>query len=121
MDLVIPGAVFPARVPAIRDSGIIMLMPDEIRYAESAGHVVWLETDQGRLQAVLPGFENVTRRLLPLGFLRVHRRFVVNVGRIRRVDRSTTGSLTLSTAEETQEAIPVSRRNEARVREVLGI
>jgi DNA-binding LytR/AlgR family response regulator len=129
MDLVSPpgdsgpssGAVFPARIAAVRDNTIVMLMPDEVRYAQSDGHVVWLQTDQGRLRAALPGFANVARRLLPLGFLRVHRRYVVNVGRIRQINRSATGILTLTTDEGAREVIPVSRRNEAEVRQVLGI
>lgn len=115
------GAVFPDRIAAVRGGIIVMLVPAEVRYARSAGHAVWLHTDQGSLRAVLPGLTNVARRLLPLGFLRVHRQYVVNVGRIRQLDRSATGILMLTTGDGAQEAIPVSRRYEAELRQVLGL
>jgi sigma-54 dependent transcriptional regulator, acetoin dehydrogenase operon transcriptional activator AcoR len=114
-------AAFPARIAAVRDNVIIMLMPIEVWYAQSDGNIVWFQTDQGRLKASLSGFSNVVRHLLPLGFLRIHRQYVVNLARIRQVFRSTTGTLMLTTGEEGAEAIPVARRNEGAVRRVLGI
>lgn len=116
-----PGDAFPVRIAAVRGGTIVMLAPAEVRYARSAGHAVWLHTDHGSLRAVLPGLANVARRLLPLGFLRVHRQYVVNIGRIRQLDRSATGVLMLTTDGDAQEAVPVSRRNEAELRQALGI
>jgi sigma-54 dependent transcriptional regulator, acetoin dehydrogenase operon transcriptional activator AcoR len=114
-------AAFPARIAAVRDDNIIILMPIEVWYAQSDGNVVWFQTDEGRLRATLSGFSNVARHLLPLGFLRIHRQYIVNVARIRKVCRSQTGTLMLTTGEEGTGVIPVARRNEGAIRRALGI
>ena len=113
---------FPARIAGIRDGHIIVLSPDEVRYAEADGHTVWLETDHGRLRAAIRGFNNVEKRLSPLGFLRIHRRYIVNIARITAVDRVLkAGGLKLSTDVDGNESIPVSRRNVALLRRAVGI
>ena len=111
----------PRRIAALRGSRIVLLAPEEIRYAEADRHVVWLMTTQGRLRAVARGLDNVERELGAPTFLRVHRRFLVNVSRIRELEVGFKGALTLSTSSREYEAIPVSRRHAPELRRVLGL
>ncbi|MFC5993662.1 LytTR family transcriptional regulator DNA-binding domain-containing protein [Pseudonocardia hispaniensis] len=110
------------RIIGIRDDRLIILAPAEIRYAEAGKHAVWLITDQGRVRAAGRGMEGVERALEPFGFLRVHRSYLVNVHRIREVERGfSKGTLTVSTQHHGREGIPVARRQAAELRRRLGI
>jgi hypothetical protein len=112
---------FPARIPALRGSRIVLLFPQEIRYAQADNHAVWLVTDQGRFRAATRGLDHVERLLNPSTFLRVHRRFIVNLGRVRELEYGFKGALTMTTSSRENEAIPVSRRHVGRVRHALGL
>lgn len=111
----------PRRIPAVRDGRILLLLPEEIRYAEAVRHDVWLMTDRGRVRAAIHGMGNVERELVPFGFMRIHRSYVVNLARIREISRRGKGVLTLSTHPQKQEAIPVSRRCAVELRQHLGL
>jgi DNA-binding LytR/AlgR family response regulator len=111
---------FPPRIGAIRGTRIVLLSPQEIRYAEADSHAVWLMTDRGRLRAAARGIDNIERQLSPSVFLRVHRRYIVNVGRVKEVEQGFKGALTLTTSSCEHEGIPVSRRHSAQLRRALG-
>ena len=76
--------------------------------------------DQGRLQAVSSGLDKLDNELANAGFLRVHRRYVVNLSRVREVERRDRGELVLVMDDENT-IVPVSRRNARAVRRALGI
>jgi DNA-binding LytR/AlgR family response regulator len=82
---------------------------------------VWLHTDQGRLRAASPGLDKLDGELAEAGFLRVHRRYVVNLGRVREVERGRGGELTLVMDDRTSTMVPVSRRSAPAVRRALDI
>ncbi|MHA6794511.1 LytTR family DNA-binding domain-containing protein [Pseudonocardia bannensis] len=110
------------RIVGICENRLIILTPNEIRYAEADRHAVWLVTDRGRVRAASRGIDNVERELAPFGFLRVHRGYLVNVQRIREVDQGfCKGTLTVSTQHHGREVIPVARRHVPRLRTVLSI
>jgi DNA-binding LytR/AlgR family response regulator len=111
----------PARVSAVRDGRILLLPPEEIRYAEAARHDVWLVTDHGRVRANTHGIENIERELDLFGFMRVHRSYLVNLKRVRAVHNHGKGVLTLSTLAHGHERIPVSRRCSVALRQKLGL
>ncbi|WP_300012360.1 LytTR family transcriptional regulator DNA-binding domain-containing protein [Pseudonocardia sp.] len=112
----------PFRMVGIRGNRLILIAPEEIRYAEADRHVVWLVTDRGRVRAAERGLAHVEDRLRRFGFLRVHRSYLVNVGRIREVERGIgPGTLTVSTRHHGREAVPVSRRHVPRLRAALGM
>lgn len=115
-----PG-LLPGRVIARRDDRLIVLALAEIRYAESAGNVIWLATDHGRLRANAHGLDNLERELESHGFLRVHRRYLVNLRRIREIDQGFKGSLYLITDVRSHETVPVSRRHAPTLRRALGV
>ncbi|WP_158703536.1 LytTR family DNA-binding domain-containing protein [Pseudonocardia dioxanivorans] len=111
----------PGRVPAESERCVLLLDPGEIRFAEAQGHTVWLITDRGRLRARTRGIDNVERQLAEHGFLRVHRSFLVNPDRVRRIDQKGNGVIALSTDPCRSEDIPVARRSTLAVRRVLGL
>jgi hypothetical protein len=111
----------PRRVVAVRDNRMVLLQLPEVSVAESDGNDVWLSTDQGRLRAASQSLDKLDGELADVGFLRVHRRYVVNLRRIREVERGVKGELLLIMGDRAAEAVPVSRRNAPAVRRALGI
>jgi hypothetical protein len=112
---------YPHRVVALRDDRWVLLDPREIRYAETDRDNVWLATDQGRLLAAVRGLDHLEHELAGRGFLRVHRRFLVNLGRVREVEQGFKGALFLATGTRSHETVPVARRHVPEVRQALGL
>jgi hypothetical protein len=112
---------FPDRVIALRDDRWVLLDPREIRYAETDHDNVWLVSDQGRLLAAVRGLDRLERELTGRGFLRVHRGFLVNLGRVREIEQGFRGALFLATDTRSHETVPVARRQVPRVRQALGL
>jgi sigma-54 dependent transcriptional regulator, acetoin dehydrogenase operon transcriptional activator AcoR len=100
---------------------MVLLHRPEVRYAEADGNTVWLVTDEGRLQAAVRGIEKLEEELAGGEFLRVHRRFLVNLSSVRAVDRGHKGELSLIMDGAAREAVPVSRRNVPALRRALGL
>ena len=109
------------RVVALRDDRWVLLDPREIRFAEADRNNVWLTSDQGRLLAAARGLDHLEHQLTDKGFLRVHRRFLVNLGRVREVEQGFKGTLYLATDVQPREVVPVSRRHAPHLRKVLGL
>ena len=111
----------PRRVVAMRDNRMVLLRLPEVSFAESQGNDVWLSTDQGRLRAASAGLDKFDGELADAGFLRVHRRYVVNLSRIREIERGVKGELSVVMDDRTNTMVPVSRRNAPAVRRALDI
>jgi sigma-54 dependent transcriptional regulator, acetoin dehydrogenase operon transcriptional activator AcoR len=111
----------PRRLVALRDNRMVLLQLPEVAFAESEGNDVWLSTDQGRLRAASQSLDKLDGELADAGFLRVHRRYVVNLSRIREIERGLKGELLLVMDDGTKEMVPVSRRNAPAVRRALDI
>ena len=79
----------------MRDNRMVLLRLPEVSFAESEGNDVWLSTDQGRLRAASQGLDKLDGELADAGFLRVHRRYVVNLSRVREIERGRGGELSL--------------------------
>nr|GLK33766.1 hypothetical protein GCM10017611_06090 [Rhodococcus wratislaviensis] len=105
----------------VRENRMVLLRLPEVLFAESDGNDVWLSTDQGRLRAASPGLDKLDHELTHAGFLRVHRQYVVNLNRIREVERREKGELILVMDDHENTMVPVSRRNARAVRLALGI
>ncbi|HXP57821.1 MAG TPA: LytTR family transcriptional regulator DNA-binding domain-containing protein [Streptosporangiaceae bacterium] len=115
------GQLLVSRVVALRDDRSVLLDPREIRFAEADRNNVWLTSDQGRLQAAARGLDHLEHQLTGKGFLRVHRRFLVNLGRVREVEQGFKGTLYLATDVPAHEVVPVSRRHAPQLRQALGL
>ncbi|MBB4686906.1 DNA-binding protein [Amycolatopsis jiangsuensis] len=111
----------PHRVVAIRGNRMVLLQLPEVSFAQSDGNDVWLSTDEGRLRSASPGLDKLETELSDSGFLRVHRQYVVNLSRIREVERRFKGELFLVMDDQEKTMVPVSRRNTPVVRRALNI
>ncbi|MFJ7217461.1 LytTR family transcriptional regulator DNA-binding domain-containing protein [Amycolatopsis sp. NPDC098790] len=111
----------PHRMVATRENRMVLLRLPEVSFAQSDGNDVWLSTDQGLLRSALPGLDRLETELSGSGFLRVHRQYVVNLSRIREVERRYKGELFLVMDDREQTMVPVSRRNAPTVRRALEI
>lgn len=109
------------RVVGVRENRMVLLRVPEVLFAESDGNDVVLSTDQGRLRAATPGLDKLDDELTPSGFLRVHRQYVVNLSRVREVERREKGELVLVMDDRENTMVPVSRRNAHAVRRALGV
>jgi sigma-54 dependent transcriptional regulator, acetoin dehydrogenase operon transcriptional activator AcoR len=116
-----PGLSPPARIVGLSGERMVLLRRPEVRYAEADGNDVWLVTDEGRLHAAVRGIDRLEEELAGSEFLRVHRRFLVNLNCVRAVDRGARGELSLIMDGGAREAVPVSRRNVPAVRRALGL
>ena len=111
----------PARIVGVSGERMVLLHRPEVRFAEADGNDVWLVTDEGRLQAAVRGIDKLEEELAGGEFLRVHRRFLVNLGCVRAVERGQRGELSLIMDGTGRDAVPVSRRNVPAVRRALGV
>ncbi len=111
----------PRRIVAVRGERLVLLRPAEVCTAEADGNDVWLSTDRGRLQGAIQSLDKLEGEFTTSGFLRVHRRFLVNLNRVREVERGFKGELFLIMDTRGNESVPVSRRNVPLVRRALGI
>jgi hypothetical protein len=116
-----PGLGPPPRVVGVSGERMVLLRRPEVHFAEADGNDVWLVTDEGRLQAAVHGIDRLEDELGGGEFLRVHRRFIVNLSCVRAVDRGSRGELSLIMDGAASEAVPVSRRNVPAVRRALGL
>ena len=116
-----PGLSPPPRIVGVSGDRMVLLRRPEVRFAEADGNDVWLVTDEGRLQAAVRGIDKLEEELAGGEFLRVHRRFLVNLTCVRAVDRGSRGELSLIMAGGEREPVPVSRRNVPAVRRALGL
>jgi sigma-54 dependent transcriptional regulator, acetoin dehydrogenase operon transcriptional activator AcoR len=111
----------PPRVVGVSGERMVLLRRPEVHFAEADGNDVWLVTDEGRLQAAVHGIDKLEEELAGDEFLRVHRRFIVNLTCVRAVDRGARGELLLIMEGAAPESVPVSRRNVPAVRRALGL
>jgi hypothetical protein len=111
----------PPRIVGVTGERMVLLRRPEVRFAEAHGNEVWLVTDEGRLLAAVHGIDRLEEELAGGEFLRVHRRFIVNLSCVRAVDRGPRGELSLIMDGTAREAVPVSRRNVPEVRRALGL
>src|SRR3954471_7580433 len=116
-----PRLSAPTRIVGVSGERMVLLHRPEVRFAEADGNDVWLVTEEGRLQASVRGIDKLEDEVAGSEFLRVHRRFLVNLSCVRAIDRGERGELLLVMDSTTREAVPVSRRNVHAVRRALGI
>jgi sigma-54 dependent transcriptional regulator, acetoin dehydrogenase operon transcriptional activator AcoR len=111
----------PSRIVGLTGERMVLLHRPEVSLAEADGNDVWLVTDEGRLQAAVRGIDKLEEELEGSEFLRVHRRFLVNLSRVRALDRGERGELLLIMEGPGRDSVPVSRRNVPAVRRALGL
>ncbi len=108
----------PPRLPLETRQGIVLLAPEEISHAQLDGALVTVYTTRGPFLCDLPLHE-LADRLAPHGFLRVHRRALLNLAKVVRLEPAETGGFLARTADG--QAIEVSRQAARDLRRRLGL
>jgi DNA-binding LytR/AlgR family response regulator len=99
-----------------RGGGTRMLARGSILYLEAHGDYVRVIADDGRFLMREP-LSAIERRWEPFGFVRAHRRFLVNLRRVVELHPQLNGTALLVLGDGTQ--VPVARRQAAELRRRL--
>ena len=117
-----PAELPAGRVPLPTRSGVLLLDPAEIRCVLIEGESAVLHTDRGR-HFTDQRLSDIEARLAAAGggaaFLRVHRRALVNLRRVLRLEDQPTGGYLAHT--DGGEAAPVSRKVARELRRQWGL
>src|SRR5205814_10119267 len=81
---------FPARLAIETRQGIVLLAPQEISHLELDGALVTVHTQRGQFLCDLP-LNDLEAQLAPHGFLRAHRRSLLNLAHVTRLEPAETG------------------------------
>jgi two-component system LytT family response regulator len=112
------GDSLPPRLPLETRQGIVLLAPDEISHAQLDGALVAVHTSRGEFLCDLP-LNDLAERLAPHGFLRVHRKALLNLAKVVRLEPVETGGFVARTADG--QAVEVSRQAARDLRRRLGL
>jgi two-component system response regulator LytT len=108
------------RIPVEKAGKKLLLQVEDIFYIMAKDDYSYLHTDGERYLSTI-SLAALEKRLQPMGFFRVHRRYLVNLSCVKEVVPMYGGTLllTLNDAEETQ--VPVSRRRVPSLKRALGL
>lgn len=98
--------------------GIVFIAPDEISHAEYDGFLVTLHVGD-RFIATDLSLTELETRLAPSRFERVHRRHLLNLDHVERLEPLPSGGYTAHT--KSGDEVPVSRQAARQLRKRLGI
>ena len=116
-----PAAAAPAaapRIPCEKDGTTLFLDLRDVAFVRAEGHFTHVYAG-GRRHYCAWSITEAARRLLPQGFLKVHRSYLVNPARVIGFERRKDNGLCRFDDPELPPA-PVSRSNLKTVREALG-
>lgn len=102
------------------DGTTLLFDPREVDFIESANRVNYASV-RGQLYATSLTMDELDRQLERYGFFRCHRSFIVNVQRIRAVERYTRNSFNLSLSDVAGSSVPLSKGRAEALRERLGM
>lgn len=110
----------PPRVPAESGGKTVLLSPSEIVFAYARGEQVYVKLHREHLPCRFT-LRDLEMRLRSYGFLRVHRKFLVNLHHVREVVPYFKGAIACVVDDAERTEIPVSRDLSAHVRRLLGL
>jgi DNA-binding LytR/AlgR family response regulator len=109
-----------ATVPVQKDGHTLLIATDDILYAAAYDNYSRLLTEEGRFLCTL-SLRSLQEKLTPQGFMRAHRRFLVNTAHVVKVSPEYGGGLLLTLDDQAATCIPVSRRRAPHVKKTLGL
>lgn len=111
-----PPGTFATRI-AVKDGGAVVLIPAaKLDYAEARDDSVALKAE-GKIYQKAQTLASLEEALDPARFLRVHRSYVLNLDRLRRIEAYSKNSHVAVLGDGTR--IPISREGHARLKERL--
>ena len=108
------------KIPTKKNDKIILFNPPEIDYIESVEGEVSIYV-AGEAYPCSLTLTELEQRLLPLGFFRCHRSYIVNLQKVREIITWTKNSYSLSIHTTTKTTVPLSKNKLASLKELIGI
>jgi two-component system response regulator LytT len=108
------------RLPVTVRNQILLIPSDEIRMASIEGEQVVVRTSEGRYPTRL-NLTDFEARVRGRGFLRVHRRYVVNLRHVVSIQGFFNGTYLLKLSGVPDLTVPVSRRHAQQLRAALRL
>jgi len=109
--------VTPSRIPAKRGAKILLLDPAEVIWFESEGELVHARTAEGRALVERPLGD--LEEQLAASFFRIHRSYLVNLSKIAVIVPEEGGTYRVVMRDEARTALPLSRRQAQKLREII--
>lgn len=97
------------QIPCERDGSKVFVAPGEVALVRADGHYTQIYTDDERFFCVWPITE-ATKRLTPAGFMKSHRSYLINPGKVARFERTKDKGSLIFGSDYVPKA-PVSRSN----------
>ena len=107
------------RIPVEKGGKKLLIPASKIHFIMAKDDYSYLHTDTDRYLSTV-SLAQLEAKLEPMGFFRVHRRYLVNLSCVSEVDPVQGGTLLLTLTGE-EEKIPVSRRRVASLKKALGL
>ena len=110
----------PRRIPVVSAGGTELIDQEQVRYVQAEGDYSRVHTYDRSYLSTAP-LRELEAALAGAGFLRIHRSYLVNLGRVASVRRLGDDRLQLALDDERHTELDVSRRQTARVRAALKL
>ncbi|MBB4822994.1 ABC-2 type transport system ATP-binding protein [Sporosarcina luteola] len=108
------------KIPTKVNDKIVLFNPPEIDYIESNEGQTFLHIKGESFPCVFTLTE-LEERLLPFGFFRCHRSYIVNLQKVREVVTWTRNSYSLVLEDLSKSTIPLSKSKMVELKEMLGL
>ncbi|NTW29303.1 MAG: response regulator [Coriobacteriia bacterium] len=115
-----PASAKVERIPVEKAGRKLLISVDEILYVMAKDDYSYLHTTSDRFLSTL-SLAQLEAKLDSAGFFRIHRRYLVNLARVKEVAPLYGGTLVLTLADEARTQIPVSRRRVPSLKKALGL
>ena len=108
------------RIPVEKAGKKLLVSVDDILYVMAKDDYSYLYTAADRYLSTI-SLALLETKLEPVGFFRIHRRYVVNLSRVKEVVPMYGGTLLLTLTDAAATQIPVSRRRVPALKKALGL
>jgi DNA-binding LytR/AlgR family response regulator len=108
------------RIPVEKAGRKLLLQVADITHIMAKDDYSYILTDSGRFLSTL-SLAELEQKLEPQGFFRVHRRYLVNLARVKEVEPMYGGTMELTLQDSANAHIPVSRRRAPALKRALGL
>jgi two-component system, LytTR family, response regulator LytT len=108
------------RIPVEKSGKKLLINVSDILYVMAKDDYSYLYTPADRYLSTI-SLAQLEQKLEPVGFFRIHRRYLVNLARVKEVVPMYGGTLLLTLADDAATQIPVSRRRVPALKKALGL
>jgi len=108
------------RIPVEKAGKKLLINVSDILYVMAKDDYSYLYTPADRYLSTI-SLAQLEIKLEPVGFFRIHRRYLVNLARVKEVVPMYGGTLLLTLADDAATQIPVSRRRVPALKKALGL